>query len=103
MLQLRLRVNKEQRALEHVDIHLGAPFRVRAFVRIKSGEIGMDYVSVDSQFAPALTAMHGDLSLSVFFLPVSGKFEIRRTDLRRVKPYNDHFQVKAGPLQFISF
>jgi len=26
-----------------------------------------------------------------------------RTDFQRVKPYDEHFNVKVGPLQFLSF
>jgi hypothetical protein len=102
-LQLWLRVRKEQHTLENVTIRVRSPFRVKVVAKINAGEFGMDFATVDPQFAPPLTALHGDLAASMLFMKASAKVEMKRTDFQRVKPYNDHFQVKVGPLQFIIF
>ncbi len=102
-LQLRLRVNRAQRTLENVSVRVRSPFRVRLIARVNTGEFGVDFTEVDPRFAPPMTALHGDLIASLLFAKVAAKVEIKRTDFERVKPYNEHFQVKVGPLQFISF
>lgn len=102
-LQLRLRVNKAQRTLEHVSVRVRSPFRVRLIAKINTGEFGIDFTEVDPRFAPPMTALHGDLTASLLFAKVAAKVEIKRTVFERVKPYDEHFQVKVGPLQFISF
>lgn len=98
-----LRVSKELHTLANVTIRVRSPFRVKVIAKINTGEFGMDFASVDPRFAPPLTALHGDLAASMLFMKVSAKVEMKRSDFRRVKPYNDRFQVKVGPLQFVSF
>lgn len=39
----------------------------------------------------------------MLFVPVGGRMEIRRTDFKRVTPYDERFQVQIGPLKAIDF
>jgi hypothetical protein len=98
-----LRISKELHTLANVTIRVQSPFWVKVIAKINAGEFGMDFAPADPQFAPPLTALHGELAASMLFMKVSTKVEMKRCDFRRVKPYNHHFQVKVGPLQFISF
>ena len=101
--QLLLRVNKPARTLESASLRVRAPFRTKLVVKVNRGAFDLDFVSVDPQYAPPLTAMRGDLAVSLLFVKVAEKVELKRTEFRRVKPYDEHFLVKLGPLQFLSF
>ena len=101
--QLLVRVSKEQRVLENLSLRLKSPWRTKLIVKINSGVLGVDFTTVDPQFAPEITAIHGDFSASVMFIKVAANVEMTRTDFQRVKPYDEHFNVKVGPLQFLSF
>ena len=66
---------------------------------MKEGEASMDFAVVDPRFGPVMTAVNGSVGLSLLFVPVNGVFQSTRTDWQRVKPYNERFGVKIGPLK----
>jgi hypothetical protein len=37
------------------------------------------------------------------FIPVGGRFGMKRTDFQRVKPYSEKFGVKIGPMKALDF
>ena len=45
----------------------------------------------------------GDADWSILFIGGGGSMELKRTDLRRVKPYAERFEVKIGNLKSIDF
>jgi hypothetical protein len=40
---------------------------------------------------------------SILFIPIGGSFDLRRTDIPRVKPYRERLDVKIGPLKVLDF
>ncbi|MGH7947148.1 MAG: hypothetical protein ACREH8_11955 [Opitutaceae bacterium] len=40
---------------------------------------------------------------SVLFINVGGSMELKRTDLKRVKPFDERFEVQIGTLKAIDF
>ena len=52
---------------------------------------------------PALVALNGDASASVFFVSIGGAMALHRTELKHVKPYDERFDVQIGTLKAIDF
>ena len=98
-----IRVRREQPVLEHIAVKLRDSLRAALIVKVISGEAALEFSPVDPKFAPPITAIHGGGTGSVFFVKVGATFDVTRTDFKRVKPYNDRFQVKIGPMKTIDF
>ena len=45
----------------------------------------------------------GDADWSILFIGGGGSIDLKRTELRRVKPYGERFEVKIGTLKAIDF
>lgn len=97
------RIDREQRALEHIAVRLRDSFRSKLVLKVKSGGGTMEFAAVDPKHAPTLTAIRGDASASILFVSVGGKLELTRTDLKRVKPYNERFDVQIGTIKALDF
>lgn len=101
--RLVARVGKEQRAFENVALKVRNGFRVKLVVKVKSGEVSVDFGTVDPKHAPTLTSIVGDATASVMFMSFGGSFDLRRTDFKRVRPYGERFGVKIGPMKALDF
>lgn len=101
--RVTVRVNKEQPALERIEVRVRAAMRVALVAKIKSGDAVIEFSRVDPKFPPAITAIHADGAGSIMFVPLGGAFENVRSDFKRVTPYSDRFKVKVGPLRTIDF
>lgn len=101
--ELLARVNKQSRAFENVSLRLRDSFRMKLVVKIKSGGANVDFTVVDPKYVPVMTSVSGEGAVSVMFIPFGGKFDLKRTDLQRVKPYSGRFGVTIGPLKALDF
>ena len=97
------RLDKARHALENVAVQLREPWRTAVVVKIKSGELNVDFTTVDPKLAPLLTGVQADGAGSILFIPIGGSFDLRRTDIQRVKPYRERLDVKIGPLKVLDF
>ncbi|MEY2882264.1 MAG: hypothetical protein RLZZ15_4644 [Verrucomicrobiota bacterium] len=97
------RVSKERAALERVEAKLREPMREKLVLKIKAGEGSVDFTPVDPKYAPQMTAVRGNASGSILFVPVGRAYEVKREEFKRVKPYGDRFQVQIGTLKAIDF
>jgi hypothetical protein len=97
--QLLMRVNKARRAFESASIRLRSPVRAVLLLKLKSGEADVGFATVDPKFAPPVTSIHADGTGSVMFVRVGGSYDQVRSDFKRVKPYDERFEVKLGPLK----
>lgn len=97
------RVSNALRAFEQIDVQLRAPMRTQVVLKIKSGEGRLEFTTVDSKYAPTLTAISGDAAGSVVLVPIGRSYVVKRAEFQRVKPFGDRFQVKMGPLKAIDF
>ena len=102
-LELLARVNKEQRAFENVSLRVREAFRVKLLLKVKGGTANVDFAVVDPKFMPVVTSVAGEGAASILFFQFGGSFELKRTDIRRVKPYSERFGVKIGPLKALDF
>jgi hypothetical protein len=97
------RLKKEGRQLEHVAVRLRDSFRSKVVVKVKSGEGSLDFTVVDAKHPPTLTAIQGGAEASVFFVSVGGSMQLKRTELKHVKPFDERFNVQIGTLKAIDF
>jgi hypothetical protein len=101
LVQARLR--KEGALLENLSVLLRESFRAKLVVKVKSGDASLDFAQVDPKHPPTLVSIEGDADWSILFIGGGGSIELKRTELRRVKPYGDRFEVKIGTLKAIDF
>ncbi|MSU50556.1 MAG: hypothetical protein EXS37_15965 [Opitutus sp.] len=101
--QVLVRVNKTTRTLENIAVKLRSSFRSKLIVKVKSGEATLDFAVVNPKYPPTLTAISGDASASIFFVSIGGELELKRTDLKHVKPFDERFEVQIGTLKAIDF
>lgn len=97
------RVRKEGGLLENIAVRLRESFRSKLVVKVKSGEGSLDFAPVDPRHPPTLVAIAGDAVASVLFISIGGSLELRRTELKHVKPFDERFDVQIGSLKAIDF
>ncbi len=97
------RIRKEGERLENVAVLLRDSFRSKLVVKVKSGDASIDFAVVDPKYPPTMIAVEGDASASVFFVSVGGSVDLKRTELRHVRPYDERFEVQIGNLKAIDF
>jgi hypothetical protein len=95
------RVKKEGRLLENISVRLRESFRSKLIVKVKSGEGSLDFSAVDPKHPPALVGIQGDAVASVLFVNIGGSIELKRTELKHVKPFDERFDVQIGTLKAI--
>jgi hypothetical protein len=101
--QVLVRVNATTRALENIAVKLRGSFRAKLILKVKSGDGTLEFATVNPKYPPTLTAISGDASASVLFVSVGGELELKRTDLKHVKPFDERFEVQIGTLKAIDF
>jgi len=101
--QVLVRVNKAHHTLDHVAVHLRAPVRLVLVLKVKSGELDVDFNTVDPKHNPAMTAVRGDGQLSVFFVNLRRNGSIKRTDFKHVTPFGERYNVQIGPVKALDF
>lgn len=98
-----IRINRGARALEHIAVSLRGSFRSKLVVRVKAGEGTLDFTVADPKYPATLTAIKGGAAASILFVSVGGHLELKRTDLKHVKPFDERFEVQIGTLKAIDF
>ncbi|MBL9211951.1 MAG: hypothetical protein JNL92_15945 [Opitutaceae bacterium] len=101
--QVLTRIRKQDAVLENISVRLRESFRSRLVVKVKSGEGSLDFTLVDPKRPPALVSIEGDAVASVFFVNIGGSMELKRTDLKHVKLFDERFDVQIGTLKAIDF
>jgi hypothetical protein len=101
--QVLTRIRKQDAVLENISVRLRESFRARLVVKVKSGEGTLDFTTVDPKRPPALVSIEGDAVASVFFVNIGGSMELKRTDLKHVKLFDERFDVQIGTLKAIDF
>jgi hypothetical protein len=96
-------VDRERRVFENITVKLRSPIREALVVKIKTGEGWLEFATVDPKYAPVLASIRGGGSGSILFVPVGRTYELKRESFQRVKPYDERFGVKIGPLKAIDY
>ena len=101
--QLFARVNRSSHAFENVALRVRSAFRVKLILKVKSGDVNIDFATVDPQHDPVPVEMAGDATATILFMTFGGSFDLKRADFQRVKPYGERFGVKIGPMKALDF
>lgn len=101
--QIFITVDRATQTLRSLDLKLRESLRVAGVVKVKTGEARITFAPVLSPHGPAITEVAVAGSGSVLFVPLSSRTEAKRTEFKRVTPYDDRFTVKPGPLKMIDF
>lgn len=101
--RVQARIRKEGDLLENISVLLRESFRALVVLKVKSGDASLDFAQVDQKYPPTLVAMAGDADWSVLFIGSGRSVELKRTELKHVKPYDERFEVKIGTLKAIDF
>lgn len=82
---VRVTINKETRALEHLSAHVREPFRVLLGVaRVTGGEADLDFARFGPEVSPAASRPAGSARVSVFKL--GERVDFTWSDFKRVTP-----------------
>jgi hypothetical protein len=101
--QVQVRVRKDGQTLENISVRLREAFRAKLLLKVKSGEGSLDFARVDPKYPPALVGVDGGAVASVLFVSMGGSVELKRTELKHVKPFDERFDVQIGTLKAIDF
>ena len=101
--RVQARLRKEGAVLENLSVLLRESFRAKLVLNVKAGDATLDFLQVDPQAPPALAGISGDADWSILFFSGGASMDLKRTDLRRVKPYAERFEVKIGTIKAIDF
>lgn len=101
--QVLARIRKQSPVLENIAVKLRESFRSKLVVKVKSGEGSLDFAQVDPKYPATLVAVDGDASASVLFVSIGGSMDLKRTELKHVKPFDERFDVQIGTLKAIDF
>jgi len=101
--QVHVLVRKEGRLLENIAVQLRDSFRSKLVVKVKSGGGTIEFAQVDPKHPPTMVRISGDAAASIFFVNVGGSIEVTRTELKRVRPFDERFEVQIGTLKAIDF
>jgi hypothetical protein len=101
--QVLVRLNKVRREFENITVRVREPFRVALVASVKSGRATLDFTSVSPEHPAPLGSIKAEGMGSMLLVRLTGNYELRRTDLRRVKPYSDNFTTSVGDLRVLDF
>jgi len=96
-------VDKTRQTLENVVVQLEAPFRFRLVLKASSGALRVEFANPDSRYGSVRTAIHIAGSGSVVFIPFAVNEDITRANFKHVRPVDESFDVKIGPLKALDF
>jgi hypothetical protein len=101
--QVLTRIRKDGSVLENISVRLRGSFRSKLVMKVKAGDGSLDFAQIDPKYPPALVAIEGDADASVLFVNVGRSVELKRTELKHVKPFDEQFDVQIGTLKAIDF
>ncbi|HYC71856.1 MAG TPA: hypothetical protein VEB66_11655 [Opitutaceae bacterium] len=101
--EVRVVLNRSTRHVERASLRIRDAFRVKGIAKVKGGEGTVEFTLVDPAHGPVLTSATGKFGGSLMLLPVNPSFSYQRTEVKRVKPYDERFQVEVGALETLDF
>jgi hypothetical protein len=101
--RILIAVSKPQHGLEQIDVALRSPMRVAVIARVKQAGAELRFATVDPAHAPALVSIDAKGSFTLMMVPLSDSYKLERSDFKRVKPYDERFDVTIGPMKVIDF
>jgi hypothetical protein len=103
-LEVFMDVDRVQRALRAFSLRPKGPFRIAGLVKVEGGEVDGRLEVVQANYAPALVWARGNGRGHILGLfRVGMAEEVSYRDFKRVRPYNDRFEVKIGDVRALNF
>lgn len=100
---VHMTVERAREVVTGFSLETTGPFRAMGVAKIDSIEVSADFRTVDESYAPQPHAIQARGAGRVLFFRVGGAAEIAWSDFKRVKPYNDRFEVRIGELKAFGF
>lgn len=101
--QVFVEIDRPTQTLRNIDVKLRDSMRMALVVKVKSGGAQLEFARVLPDFGPTLTGIKAEGAGSILLVPIGGAAEVKRTEFKRVTPYDERFEVKLGPLKAIDF
>jgi hypothetical protein len=98
-----LKVNKTDSTLDSLQMTVSQPMRINLTARIRGADIQGTYTKVDPAYPPQITSAEIQADIKFLFAKSSARVSIKRSEFKHVKPYDDRFTVKMGPLKTLGF
>ncbi len=102
-VKIVVEVDRPARRLAHARMQVLDSFRVKAVAKVKRGDMRADFTVIDPAFPSVMTHIEGDVGASILLIPVSASITCERTDVQRVKAFDERFSVTLAPLQTFGF
>lgn len=100
---VHMTVERAREVVTGFSLETTGSFRAMGVAKIDSIEVSADFRTVDESYAPQPHAIQARGAGRVLFFRVGGAAEIAWSDFKRVKPYNDRFEVRIGELKAFGF
>ena len=101
--QLLIKVDKTERALTGIRLTVSTPVRINLVARLKGVSVSGAFTKVADAYPPQLTRADIDANVKYLIGRSTAHVLVRRTEFKRVKPYDERFTVKMGPLKTLGF
>ncbi len=103
-LEVFMEVDKASRELKSFSLQPRGPFRVIGVLKVDSGEATGTLEVVKPGYAPTFVRLRaGGVGHLLGIFKITRDYEVTFSDFRRVKPYNDRFEVKIGDVKALNF
>jgi hypothetical protein len=103
-VEVLMNVDLAQHALTSFSLRPTGPFRIAGLFRVDSGEAEGRLEVIQPKYAPALVWVKGAGSgklLGIFRMGMG--FEVHYSEIHRVRPFNDRFDVQIGDVKALNF
>jgi len=103
-VEVLMNIDSAKHALTSFSLRPTGPFRIAGFFRVDSGEAEGRLEVIQPKYAPALVWVKGAGSGKLLGLFRMGMgFEVNYSEIKRVRPFNDRFDVKIGDVKALDF
>jgi hypothetical protein len=103
-VEVLMNVDPAKHTLCSFEARPKGPFRIAGFFKVDSAEAEGRLEVIQSKYAPALVWIKGSGSGKLFGLFRMGiGIEVNYSDIKRVRPFNDRFDVKIGDIKALNF
>ena len=101
--QLWITLDSEKAEIMEVSVRLREHIRAALVARIDRGELIARFKPVDPAYAAPVTELQVAGAGTILFFRVGVSRDERRTDFKRVTPWDERFSVEFGDLEFLGF
>lgn len=96
-------VNETGETLQEFMLKTTDSFRALGVAKVDRIEIKADFASIDPQYVPQPRRIVATGTGRLLFFPFGATAEITWSDFKRVKPYDERFEVRIGEMKVFGF